>query len=218
MDAIRRHVRCGHLLTMQQRLLSLRLGLLVVGACALNHYAYAPVTTTNAELEGLPAAVLAIPPESPRGELRLTSLGLGRTAPPSDAHVRAFRALYIRLFVSNWSGDTWTIDESAQRIELEDHGPSITASATTPTRLRPPVVEIGAGKSVSVDLTFAFPVDASEVPRFDVIWTVNVGSSVVSGRTPFRRRTESGPASGFYVPFVPPDQAPGNLMTSPPIR
>jgi hypothetical protein len=89
------------------------LGLAVVsGACGNIRYAYAPVVTTSAEVEGHAAAV-APPPE--KGELRVASLGVAEVTPPSTIAGKSFRVLFVRFVVDNQSDEEWLFDQAEQR-------------------------------------------------------------------------------------------------------
>jgi hypothetical protein len=156
----------------------------VCSSCSPPQYFFAPVTTTGADIAGIAAASSGLPPEKPRGELRVASFGIA----PFDG--TAQRALYLRVEVSNHddTSQSWTIDASEQRVDLEGER---TALAPAPLRgARPTVIEVRPGATTTLGLFFPLPLglrDAKEIPEFDVTWTVHLGVRIVRGRARFER-------------------------------
>jgi hypothetical protein len=176
---------------------------LCCGGCGTLRYAYAPVTTTSAEVEGHAAAVAAI---SGKGELRVASLGVAEVTPPSTIAGKPFRALFVRFVVDNQSDEAWTFDPAEQRIELPAGGTSTMRWASTATGERPPVVHVAARSSVTDDVLFSIGArDEGDLARFDVVWTVRPRERVVTGRAAFVRHiTTREPAPAAFEPVTPP--------------
>lgn len=165
-------------------------GLSILFGCASDRYTYAPVFTTGADVSGEPAATYPIPPEAPRGDVRVATFGIAplRSQGLEDS---TLQAIHMALVVSNRSDETWSVDAAEQRVVLTGAGtPQSSIDATTIEGTRPPSVEIPARTTKWVDLLFPLPFglqNARAIPSFDAIWTVRVGSRAITKRTPFER-------------------------------
>jgi hypothetical protein len=177
---------------------------LFFGACGTLRYAYAPVTTTSAELEGHAAAVAPI---AENGELRLASLGVAEVTPPSTIAGKSFHALFVRFVVDNQSDEEWIFDQAEQRIELPAGGTSTMRWASTATGERPPVLRVAARSAVTDDVLFSIGArDEGDLSRFDVVWTVRTRGRIVSGRASFVRHiTTREPAPAAFEPVTSPN-------------
>jgi hypothetical protein len=170
-------VRCGALLV-------------VAAAACENRYVYVPVRNTGAQVAGRPAAEVGIPPEAPRGDVRLATFGIADIAPqgaPADARVRA---LHLRVVVANNAAKEWSIDTREQRVSLADRGESRAAYASADPGSPPPLVTVPPGGKRTIDLFFPLAANmarASELPAFDAVWSVGTDTRVVTERTPFER-------------------------------
>lgn len=183
------------------RSLSILLFLAAVG-CTSDRYFYRPAEQATATLGGVPAARYSIPPEAPRGDLRIVSFGVstleleGRE--PMDT-------LHLRLVVSNDGGERpWTLDTRELHLQVEGSEPR-PPSFLNATVTGLPVIEIPRGQARSVDAYFPLPPpfeDDEEIPRFDVLWSVHTDTRLVVERTPFER-IEIEPAMGpsVYVSY-----------------
>ena len=157
-----------------------------VALCACSEeYVYRPAVNPSATVAGHVAAYYEIPPEAPRGSVRLAALGFSDLEPRGGA---AVRAVHLRMVVANNSPTgPWTIDTREQRIDLPGHGTSRPAYVGT-RGIAPPVVTIAPGQKQIIDLFYPLPVDlggASQLPEFDVLWSVDTPERVVTERTPF---------------------------------
>jgi hypothetical protein len=156
---------------------------LALVACSPQRYAYAPASTTSAELgtstTNPSIATYAIPSDAARGEVRVATLGV------EDG------AVHVRLVVTNRNDDaTWSVNESEQQIELDAEYGRIEEPARPVAGKAPQVVEIAPGKSASIDLFFPVPPefeDAKDLVAFDVVWTVRAGDRPIMQRTAFER-------------------------------
>jgi len=160
-------------------------------ACTPPRYAYGPVMTTSGELTSS-AAFEAIP----RGDVRITMLGVASLRPTGGIDDSTLKAAHIMLVVSNRSNETWTLDAADQRLELPSimHGPAI-VEATTITIKRPGTVDVPPQSTRWVDLYFPLPLrhqEAGELPAFNVIWSVRTGDGAVTRRTGFARFRADG--------------------------
>jgi hypothetical protein len=186
--------------------------LAALSGCASERYTYAPVQTTSAEIAGEPAAVYAVPPESPRGDVRVATFGIAPLR-PEGIEDSTLRAIHVALVVSNRSNEVWTVDGGEQQLTLAGWSP---VGATTVKVTRPPQTEIPARSTRWIDLFFPLPsgVDhAREIPAFDVMWTVHVGPRAVTARTPFDRFLVE-PAPRRLPDLREPERIPG---TEPPL-
>ncbi|HZU84465.1 MAG TPA: hypothetical protein VE987_16160 [Polyangiaceae bacterium] len=190
----------------------------VVGSlvgCEGPRYLYRPEENATASVAGRPAAFYQIPPESPRGDVRVATLGVVRLQVPGQKE--DVRAMHARLVVDNNDETPWTVDTREQIGALQGAGQSRPAFAGSSVG-GPPIITIAPHYSASVDLYYPLPAsmqEASEIPRFDVLWHVNTAERAVAERTSFERlRIEyPGPADwqvgvgwwgpGWYDPFWP---------------
>ncbi len=176
-------------------------------ACAGRKYIYRPVTNTGAEVAGWPAASYAIPPETPRGDIRLATLGIVDITPAGASEDVTVRALHLREVIANNSDKPWIVDTREQRVALANDGESRAAYATADPGTPPPVIEVPPGGKRTLDLFFPLPPrfeDAGELPAFDVIWTVRTEARPVTARTPFERLEVRPVHSPYDYPWGPP--------------
>lgn len=174
---------------MARRVVLLLAATMLVTGCSRLRYSYAPVTTKSAEMDGHSAAIIAVPPDDAKGELRIASLGVANVTPPSDVARAPFRALFVRFVVVNESTETWGFDAVEQRIEILE-GPStrVISWARTATGERPPLVPVPAHTSTSLDILFPIGKrDEGDLSRFEVRWSIRQGARLVDGRAEFRR-------------------------------
>lgn len=173
--------------------------LLIAGAgCSTNSlYSYRPVEQVTSAVEGNPAARYAIPPESPRGDVRIASFGvtdIERSGEPDWA------ALHLRFVISNDSGaQPWTVDTRQITLELRDKKNRPAPGLVNADEQDLPVVTVPPRQVRTVDLYYPLPEgmeEAEDVPAFDVLWTVQTDTRAVTERTPFER---------FYIDRSPPE-------------
>lgn len=157
-----------------------------LASCAGNSaYVYQP-DTVNATAAGLPATRTPIPQERPEGAIEVVSYGVtelrrGATELP---------ALHVRAIVTNDGDDTpWTLDTTQQLVEIPGEGKSraIFVNADVSTL---PTVSIARHERRVLDLYFALPDtihNASQLPRFELLWQVNTAARTVASRTSFER-------------------------------
>jgi hypothetical protein len=161
------------------------LALLVLAACTPPRYEYGPIRTTSADVAGTSGAVYVIPPEAPRGEVRIAALGVGSLR--ANAIENSTDAVRILLVVSNRSDETWIVDGGEQRMIVAGHED---VRATTERVERVARTEIPPKSTRSLELWFPLPADiegAGELPVFIVEWTVHAGDRIVNQRTSFER-------------------------------
>ena len=157
-------------------------------ACESRRFIYRPAISSSAVVEGKPAAHHRIPPEAPRGDVRVATFGLADLT-PVDGKGDDVRALHVRMVISNDSDASWTIDTREQRTALPGDGETRPAYARSDDG-SPPVIEIPPHGQRSVDLFFPLPssmAKESKLPSFDTIWTVRAGAQLITQRTPFER-------------------------------
>ncbi|MBX3187748.1 MAG: hypothetical protein KF819_12065 [Labilithrix sp.] len=171
-------------------------------ACACERpFVYAPATTSLAIVEGRPAAYARIPPDAPRGDVRIATFGIAglrRADDTSDEGV--IRAIHLRLVVSNDDDSTWLVDTREQRVTLPGDGESRPAFASTDKGVAP-LVDVPPGDKREIDLFFPLPEHlekASELPAFDVVWEVHAGERAVVARAPFERLTVVAARDPYY--------------------
>lgn len=160
-----------------------------LSACAPTRYAYAPVTTTSADLAGASAAVYAMPPGAPRGDVRVAMFGVTSLG-PIGTHEPGSDAIHVGLAVSNRSDETWTVDPSEQHLTLTLKRQRSDIYATSGETPRSGAVLVPPRSTRTIDLYFPLPIQFHKEdapPPFDVTWTVHAGGRAVTQRTPFQR-------------------------------
>ncbi|AKU98877.1 hypothetical protein AKJ09_05541 [Labilithrix luteola] len=187
-------------------------------ACAPTRYEYAPVATTSGVMPGVPSVDYKVP-GSGQGDVRLGAVGITTIPSPGVADVAGIRAAHLRMTVTNRSGQTWTVDGSEQRLELEKRQPIVAALGSNGAYA--PTVAIAPGMTQSIDLYFPLPADqqkVTELPKFSAIWTVRTGGQPLTERTSFERVIAQPAPSppqrdlpGSY--FLDPWNAQGNFPT-----
>lgn len=159
-------------------------------ACSSTRYSYAPVTTTTAELSGASAAVYGMPPDAPRGEVRIAMLGLTAMSALGAQDTASSDAIHLGLAVSNRSDQAWTVDPSEQHLALTLKNQRSDIYATSGETPRSSTVVVPPRSTRMIDLYFSLPVQLKTEdapPPFDVVWTVHAGARPVTQRTTFQR-------------------------------
>ena len=149
-------------------------------------YAFHPAEQATAMVAGHPAARYEIPPESPRGSVRVATFGV-RSLRTSSGIVRS---IHVRMTIAN-NNDTgpWELDADAVRVAYAS-GEQAAPLCVNARAARAPNVVIEPGDAAVVDAWFALPAGAEgaeEVPRFDLFWKVRTPERDVAERTPFER-------------------------------
>jgi hypothetical protein len=188
------------------KLLFLAIALTLLGGCAENRYLFKPSQQATAQVNGLPAARYAIPPERPQGEVLVVSTGVTEIKPDNVKQ----RALFARVIVSNNSDEsTWQLDTRKQAAVL---GNTRIAPTYVNTFGQPiPVVEIPKGDKRTIDFYFPLPAGTQtngDLAQFDLSWNVDTGTRAIAERTSFDRyRVEPVYSGGYYgywgYPYYP---------------
>jgi hypothetical protein len=175
-------------------LLALVLGALALAACD-REYFYAPAVAGNASVVGRPAAYARIPPEAPRGDVSVATIGITPAIPASDEDGRIdLRAVHLRMVVAHDDDGPWTVDTREQRLVLPGKRESRPVYAASDRGERP-VVEVPAGGRREIDLFYALPDNldtGGELAAFDLLWTVQTDRRFVVMRAPFEKVTLEG--------------------------
>src|ERR1019366_6047080 len=190
----------GHCITQARSLVmhsftGLILVALTTAGCSAT-YAYVPATNAPlTTLYGHAASDYAIPPQAPRGDLRVASYGIEPLS-PEGADDESVGALHIRLSIANKSDQPWTLDTREQQAALEGRATSTPAfAARSPGVGSPPIVTIAPNSTRLVDVFFPLPEDmqsASAVPALRFTSTVHTDAGPVSETTPFDRIETDG--------------------------
>jgi hypothetical protein len=144
---------------------------------------YRPTEELAGTLGDAPAARYPVPPESPRGDVRVASRGVVSVQPAGGGH--RVPMIQIRLVVSN-DNDTgpWTFDVREQRLTglgaTEQAPVLVSGPASTDPRL-----VIAPRQQRSMDLYFRSPGTGGAPPVFDLLWVVHTPLRAVAERTPF---------------------------------
>jgi len=170
---------------------------LVAGAASCMpeaRYVFHPAEQATAVVAGRPAARYAIPPESPRGSVRVATFGVRSLATGSGI----VRSLHVRMTIAN-NNDTgpWQLDADAMRAAYASGEEAAPLCVNARAASAPNVVVEPGGQAI-VDAWFPLPTGAEgaeSVPRFDLTWQVQTQEREVAERTPFERiRIEPEPA------------------------
>lgn len=181
---------------------ALALVIVMTAGCASGRYIYEPEENATARVSGRPAAYYPIPPQAPRGGVRVATLGIAQLEPRSGEGPR-LHVMRARMIVDN-NVDTvaWQVDTREQIGSIGGYGQSRPAFASTNPG-RPPMVTIVPGTSATIDLYYPLPADmqeASEIPRFELLWKIGTSLGPVAERTTFERvRVEPAPPPGAYA-------------------
>ncbi len=148
---------------------------------------YEPTTQATANIEGTPAARYEVPPEAPRGEVNVASLGIVDLS--VDQNGPKTRFLQIRMIAAN-NNDTgpWVIDSREQLLSLANEGQSRPAFVNT-DRQDAPNITVAPTQKRTIDLFYPLPeplAKANSVSQFDLLWHVQTPSREVAERTPFQ--------------------------------
>lgn len=167
---------------------SLPLSLLgLVAGCAGETYLFEPAEQATATIEGYSAARYTIPPEAPRGDVRIASFGVHDIEQAGGEDVPA---IHVRLVISNDSGaGPWSVDTRRVHMEVRGKG-DIGAPLVSTDGQGLPVVDVAPGRQRVIDLFYPLPdgmEGASDVPAFDLLWVVKTDTREVAERTPFER-------------------------------
>jgi hypothetical protein len=171
-------------------------------ACASGRYIYEPEENATARISGRPAAYYPVPPQAPRGDVRVATLGIATLQSPSG-HGPSVHVMHVRMIVDD-NADTvaWQVDTREQLGGIGGFRQSRPAFASVSPG-RPPVVTIAPGASATLDLFYPLPADmeeASEIPRFELLWKLGTSAGPVAERATFERlRIESAPPPGAYA-------------------
>jgi hypothetical protein len=168
------------------RRLHLTLLLAAATACA-SQATYIPEERATATLGGRTAATYGLPSQQGRqGDIRLASYGVAKFKHSED---ESFKAIHLRLAVSDSGNQPMVLDTRAQRLQLPDGRQISAAYVGAEGNARPPLISVSPGSARTVDLYFPIPRDRSgdeaSPPQFDVVWQVRVGGDTVSEITPF---------------------------------
>jgi hypothetical protein len=168
------------------------------GAGCAHNYVYWPAGPGLGEG---PAGRYPIPPESPRGEVYVTSFGFTDVDVTSGQTVDL---LHARLAVVNHGPGMWTLDGREQALSVPGQ-PTIGAAFLNTDAGSGPVYTIGPGQTRVFDLYYSVPPpqdQAKNLAGFELLWRVNVDGRPMAQRTPFQRLTEPAQSYGPYPAFV----------------
>jgi hypothetical protein len=170
------------------------------GVGCAHQISYVPVGPGSS---GGPAARYPVPPESPQGEVYVTSFGV------TDMDVGPNQPggmLHTRLAVSNGSGTAWNVDGRQQFLAVPGGAaPQPPAYLNTDAAGAGPVYQVPPGRASVFDLYFSLPpgVDpARGLGGFALDWSVDTGGRLVASQTSFQRSEGAPPAYGGYPPYV----------------
>lgn len=158
---------------------------------------FRPMEQATAVERGQIAARYAMPPEAPRGDVRVASMGVSKVR---DDQGKKRPAVAVRVVVSNDDGaGVWSLTPGDVRLEHPVVGALTPAAVRVAPRPRSEEgdggkVTIGPGEAREIDLHYHFPPgeDPADVHRFDLVWTVQTDGRAVSERTPFERVEDVG--------------------------
>ena len=149
-----------------------------------------------------PAVRYPVPPESPKGDVFVTSFGFtDMEVGPGGQHASL---LHARLAVGNGSPTMWAVDGRQQQL-LVPGQPPLTAAFLNSDAGEGPYYSIPPGQSRVFDFYYAVspPMDRIDaLPSFALAWRVLAGAEAIVQRTPFQRVEETGEDHGPYPGYV----------------
>lgn len=152
---------------------------------------------------GGPAVRYPIPPESPRGDVYVTSFGFSELEVGPGGQRASL--LHARLAVSNGGPGPWALDGRQQELIVPGQAPLVPAFMNSDAGLGP-LYPIPPGQSRVVDFFYAVPPPMDRIealPSFALAWRILAGVEPIAQRTPFQRVSEEAePSSGPYPPYV----------------
>jgi hypothetical protein len=174
--------------------------------CAGGPYFYQPAEQANAVISGHPAAHYTIPPTNPQGDVRVAAFGVAKLE--FEDRDETVHALHIQLIIANNSGrQTWALDTRGVQVQFAGNARKSSPAYANSSSAGLPVVQIPPGESRTVDLYYPLPAhmeDEGDLPRFDVLWSVETDDGMVTERTPFERREVVPPAPTVYYGWGAP--------------
>lgn len=181
---------------------ALVLAVVATAGCSSGRYIYAPEENATARVSGRPAAYYPIPPDSPRGGVRVATIGIAKLKQPNGEGA-GLHVMHVRMVVDD-NSDTvpWQVDTREQLGSIVSYGQSRPAFASARPG-RAPLVTIAPGSSATIDLFYPLPADmqkASEIPRVELLWRVDTSQGPIAQRTTFERiHLEPTPPPGEYA-------------------
>jgi hypothetical protein len=173
---------------------------LAIVGCRSAQYLFQPSLDVAVTSADRPEALYRIPPQRPRGNLYVASLGLihadvaqtGRDTP----------LLHLRLTLANDSDDgPWTVDAREQLVAIPGAGQSRPALVNSDQQGAPNLTIAPKQRKV-VDLYYVLPPDISspaDLPAFDLLWHVQTPAQLVADHTPYTRVRVESPKANVYT-------------------
>jgi len=162
--------------------------LLAILGCGSAQYLFQPTVDVPVTSAERPEALYRIPPQSPRGNLYVASLGLIRADLAQTG--RDVPLLHLRLTVSNDSdAGPWTVDAREQLVAIPGAGQSRPALVNS-DQPGAPNLTVPPHQTKVIDLYYALPPDissAADVSAFDLLWHVQTPALMVADHTPYSR-------------------------------
>jgi len=163
---------------------------LAISGCTSGRYIYEPEENATALVSGRPAAYYPVPPQAPRGDVRVATLGIAALQSPSGEGP-SLHVMHVRMIADD-NADTvaWQVDTREQLGGIGGYGQSRPAFASVGSSRRPPIVTIPPTATATIDLFYPLPADmqeASEIPRFELLWRIGTSEGPIAQRTTFER-------------------------------
>jgi len=169
--------------------LPIALAPLVLMAC-YDSYIYRPAEQATATMRGQPAARYQVPPESPKGDVRIASFGVAEVDLRTDGETQEVPMLHLRMVISNESDQPWQVDTRQLTVSFRQGAVHRPAYVNTEQAPGTPEMPIAAHGQRTLDLYYPLPPGsrgAKDIPDFDFVWQVNTAERRVAERTPFER-------------------------------
>jgi hypothetical protein len=186
-------------------LTGLSLVALAAGACTNGNYFYRPAENSTAQVRGRPAADYDIPSAAhPQGNVRIASFGIAKITPKKQQVTQFFRALHVRMVVSNGSSEVWTVNTQDQLADVRNLGKLRVGYAESDANDLPNVtIQPGGKRTIDLFFPLPHPTDkASRIPEFDVLWRVQAGARAFTSRAPFERLQLTPYYAGPWYPYT----------------
>jgi uncharacterized membrane protein YgcG len=153
-----------------------------------------PSYSDGSESPGPPVLRYAIPPDAPKGQAYVMSLGV-QTYTARDGQRKPM--LHLRIALENNSAEPWILDPGDAAVGLDDASPIRPTYATG--RQTAGRQTVAPGKRGELDLFFAMP-SATRPQQASLTWQVRLGAESTMLNSRFDLMTGPGPGQVYYEP------------------
>lgn len=153
----------------------------LVAGCATEATVYRPLAPNVIQVDGKEAATYAVPPSTPKGDVRVLSFGGEQLSGAGQPALY----LHLRLWVHNANdGLAWTVESGEQVLEYVGRGSVRPSFAAGPDGR--PRIDVAPGSEAALDLYYLLPAQDDPL-RATLWWNIHRGDQTVAETTTFDR-------------------------------